>query len=99
HLDFVSGAAFSAGGRSLICLPSSLEIAGRRVSRITATLAPGACVTTPRHEVDVVVTEFGSAQLAQRSESERASALIAIAHPAFRDELREAWKKLAGQSA
>jgi acyl-CoA hydrolase len=95
HVDFVSGAAFSEGGHSLICLPSSVEVEGRRVSRISATLGPGACVTTPRHEIDVVVTEFGSAELAQRSEQERADALIAIAHPEFRDELREAWGKIS----
>jgi acyl-CoA hydrolase len=94
HLDFVSGAAFSDGGHSLICLPSTVSIAGKRSSRISALLAPGACITTPRHEVDVVVTEFGSAELAQRSEEERAEALIAIAHPDFREGLREAWEQI-----
>ncbi len=94
HMDFVSGAAFSAGGHSLICLPSTVEIAGKRSSRISAQLEPGACITTPRHEVDVVVTEYGAAELAQRSEEERADALIAIAHPDFRDELRSAWGRI-----
>ena len=94
HLDFVSGAAFSEGGHSLICLPSTVDIQGQRISRISATLKPGACVTTPRHEVDVVVTEFGAAELALRSVEDRAEALIAIAHPDFRDELREAWKQV-----
>ncbi|MBW1844037.1 MAG: 4-hydroxybutyrate CoA-transferase [Deltaproteobacteria bacterium] len=96
HMDFVSGAAFSAGGHSLICLPSTVEIEGVRSSRISAQLESGACITTPRHEVDVVVTEFGAAELAQRSEEERADALIAIAHPEFRDELRDAWGQIAG---
>lgn len=96
HLDFVSGAAFSEGGRSLICLPSTVDIEGKRMSRISATLQPGACVTTPRHEVDVIVTEFGSAELALRSEEERADALIAIAHPEFRDELRQDWAQIGG---
>jgi acyl-CoA hydrolase len=96
HLDFVSGAAFSEGGRSLICIPSTVDIGGKRVSRISATLKPGACVTTPRHEIDVVVTEFGSAELALRSEEDRADALIEIAHPEFRDELREAWGQIGG---
>jgi acyl-CoA hydrolase len=96
HLDFVSGAAFSEGGRSLICLPSTVNVEGQRVSRISALLQPGACITTPRHEVDVVVTEFGAAELAQRSEEERADALIAIAHPEFRDVLRNAWEQIAG---
>jgi len=96
HLDFVSGAAFSDGGRSLICLPSTVNIEGQRASRISALLQPGACITTPRHEVDVVVTEFGAAELAQRSEEERADALIAIAHPEHRDALRKAWMQIAG---
>jgi acyl-CoA hydrolase len=94
HMDFVSGAAFSDGGHSLICLPSTVDIEGKRSSRISALLQPGACITTPRHEVDVVVTEFGAAELAQRSEQERADALIEIAHPEYRDELREAWLRI-----
>jgi acyl-CoA hydrolase len=95
HLDFVSGAAFSDGGRSLICLPSTVNIEGQRMSRISALLQPGACITTPRHEVDVVVTEFGAAELALRSEGERADALIAVAHPEFRDALRKDWEQIA----
>jgi acyl-CoA hydrolase len=95
HLDFVSGAAFSDGGRSLICLPSTVKIEGQRMSRISALLQPGACITTPRHEVDVVVTEFGAAELALRSEDERADALIAVAHPEFRDALRKDWERIA----
>lgn len=94
HMDFVSGAAFSPGGHSLICLPSTVTIEGKCSSRVSVLLEPGACITTPRHEVDVVVTEFGSAELAQRSEEERADALIAIAHPEFRDELREGWERI-----
>jgi acyl-CoA hydrolase len=95
HLDFVSGAAFSDGGRSLICLPSTVDIDGQRASRISALLQPGACITTPRQEADVVVTEFGAAELALRSEEERADALIGIAHPEFRDGLRKAWEQVA----
>jgi acyl-CoA hydrolase len=52
-----------------------------------AELEPGAIVTTPRHQLDVVVTEFGSAEVAGLSAEERALALARIAHPAFRDEL------------
>jgi acyl-CoA hydrolase len=44
--------------------------------------------------VDVVVTEFGAAELAQRSEAERADALIAVAHPEFRNALRDAWGRI-----
>ncbi len=87
HEDFVTGPAFSEGGRSLVCLPSTVEVDGRTLSRIVATLPAGAAVTTPRHQVDVVVTEWGAAELAGRSVEERVRALLRVAHPDFRDEL------------
>jgi acyl-CoA hydrolase len=89
HEDFVTGAAFSEGGRSLICLPSTARTNGGLVSRITSAFAAGTCITTPRHQVDVIVTEYGAAELAGRTAGERARALIGIAHPAVRDALRE----------
>jgi acyl-CoA hydrolase len=98
HEDFVAGPAFSEGGRSLVCLPSTVEVEGRRLSRILAVLPAGACVTTPRHQVDVVVTEWGAAELAGRTAQERADALIAVAHPDFREELREEMAKRAKAS-
>ena len=88
HEDFVTGAAFSDGGRSLICLPSTANTAAGAVSRIVTEFPPGTCITTPRHQVDVVVTEYGAAELAGRTASERAAALATIAHPAVRDALR-----------
>jgi len=100
HEDFVAGAAMSEGGHSLICLPSTATVGGTLVSRIEARLVAGACVTTPRHQVDVIVTEHGAAELAGRTLEERAEALIAIAHPAFRDRLREeARERLAWRMA
>jgi len=87
HEDFVAGASFSRGGRSLVCLPSTATIAGRRVSRIVSRLPAGGIVTTPRHQVDTIVTEHGVAELRGRSAEERARALVAIAHPDFRDAL------------
>ncbi len=87
HEDFVAGAALGDDDRSLLCLPSSVLVSGQRVSRIVRTLAPGSIVTTPRHQVDVVVTEFGAAELAGRSVEERAERLAAIAHPDFREAL------------
>jgi acyl-CoA hydrolase len=87
HEDFVSGAALGDDDRSLLCLPSTSIVGGRRVSRILRTLAPGSIVTTPRHQVDVIVTEFGAAELGGRTVEERAARLVAIAHPDFRDEL------------
>jgi acyl-CoA hydrolase len=88
QFDFVLGASRSAGGASIIALPST----GRdgAVSRIVPRLAPGAAVTTPRYLADWVVTEHGAARLKGRGERERAVALIAVAHPRFREELERA---------
>ena len=47
-------------------------------------------ITTPRHQVDVIVTEYGAAELQGKTIHQRGEALAAIAHPDFRDELLEA---------
>jgi acyl-CoA hydrolase len=98
HEDFVSGAGLAEGGHSLVCLPSTARVRseGREdpLSRIVPTFPAGAIVTTPRHQVDVVVTEFGAAELAGRTAGERAAALAEIAHPDFRDALRAEAAKL-----
>ncbi|HTF35376.1 MAG TPA: acetyl-CoA hydrolase/transferase C-terminal domain-containing protein [Myxococcota bacterium] len=100
HEDFVAGASFAPCGRSLICLPSTATVAGERVSRIAATFAAGTMITTPRHQVDVVITEHGAAELAGKTMEERAQALIAIADPALRPRLREeAAATLAGRGS
>jgi len=90
HEDFVAGASFAPCGRSLICLPSTATVLGVRVSRIVATLPAGTMVTTPRHQVDVVITEHGAAELAGKTVEERARALIGIADPALRPTLEAA---------
>jgi len=87
HEDFAAGAGLGEDDRSLLCLPATALVEGRRVSRITRQLAPGSLVTTPRHQVDVVITEYGAAELGGRSVEERAARLAAIAHPDFREEL------------
>lgn len=87
HEDFVTGAAFSDGGRSLICLPSTANTPQGRVSRLVSRFPLGTCVTTPRHQVDVVITEYGAAELAGKTAGDRAKAIIAIAHPAVREAL------------
>ncbi len=86
QMDFMRGAALSLGGKPIIALPSTAT--DDTVSRIVPTLAEGAGVTTTRAHVQYVVTEYGVAALHGRSIRERVNALIAIAHPAFRDELR-----------
>jgi acetyl-CoA hydrolase len=86
QLDFIRGSARSKGGRPIIALPSTAR--GGRVSRIVDALAEGSGVVTTRADVHYVVTEHGIAQLHGKSLRERAQALIAIAHPDFREELR-----------
>jgi len=88
HMDFVSGAIGAPNGHSLVCLPSSAGTAPKQVSRIVPVHPAGSLITTPRHQTDVVVTEYGSAELANKTVSQRAEALIEIAHPAVRDVLR-----------
>ncbi|MBM3344197.1 MAG: acetyl-CoA hydrolase [Betaproteobacteria bacterium] len=83
--DFVRGAVASPGGRSIIALPSATP--DGKHSRIVASL-DGRPVTTTRADNDIVVTEYGVADLRGRSLSERAARLRAIAHPAFRDQLK-----------
>jgi acyl-CoA hydrolase len=85
--DFVAGAGLELSDRSLICLPSTFEKNGVLQSRIVPWFGPGAVITTPRHQVDVIVTEYGTAELEGRTVKERGEELAAIAHPKFRDEL------------
>lgn len=89
--DFFEGAGLSAGGRRIVALASTTS-SGR--SRIRGELDPSTAVTLPRHSVDVVVTEYGAAELAGRSLAERAEALAWIAHPDHRDDLH-GWRPAA----
>jgi acyl-CoA hydrolase len=90
HEDFVSGAANKLENRSLLCLPATAEVGGKTISRLLPTFPEGTVITTPRHQVDVVVTEYGSAELRGKTIHQRGEALASIAHPDFRDELLEA---------
>src|SRR5262245_22698668 len=89
QFDFVAGAGLG-GGRSVIALPSTGR--GGEVSRIVARLEAGTPVTTPRHLVDYVVTEFGRAELRGLSEDQRARELTRLAHPRFREGLEREWR-------
>ncbi len=87
QLDFVTGAAMSKGGKSFLCMRSTYrDQEGRLHSRILSALQ-GDIVTTPRSQAYYIVTEFGAVNLAGMSTWQRAEALIAIAHPDFREEL------------
>jgi 4-hydroxybutyrate CoA-transferase len=91
QFDFVEGAYFSRGGKSITALTSS---AGRgTVSRIVPRLSNRAVTTIPRYLTDTIVTEYGVARLRGKSIRQRAETLISIAHPAFRDQLQEAFEK------
>jgi acyl-CoA hydrolase len=96
HEDFISGPALSLEDRSLLCLSSNVEIDGEVRSRIVPYFDAGAVVTTPRHQVDVIVTEHGAAELQGLTVHQRGRALAEIAHPDFRDELREAAERASG---
>ena len=91
QLDFVRGAYASRGGKSFIACQSTA--AKGKVSRIVARLEGP--VTTPRNDTNIVVTEFGCADMKGKSSTERAKALIGLAHPEFRDELTASAKELA----
>lgn len=87
QVDFVRAGARSPGGHAIMALPATAK--GGTVSRITACLSGP--VTTARSDVDVVVTEFGAAELRGQTLAERTRRLIAVAHPEFREALdREA---------
>lgn len=88
QVDFVRAAANSASGRSIIALPSTAQSGAR--SRIVARLS-GGVTTTPRSDADIVVTEWGAAELRGQTIPERVRRMTAIAHPSFREQLeREA---------
>jgi acyl-CoA hydrolase len=86
QVDYVRAGSRSPGGRSIVALPATAK--GGKVSRIAAALSGP--VTTARSEVDVIVTEFGAAELKGQTLAERARRLVAIAHPDFREELDQA---------
>ncbi len=87
QVDFVRGANRSKGGRSIIAMPSTA--AKGKASRIVAALDRGQAITTPRNDVAFIVTEHGIADLKGKTIRQRAEALIAIAAPQFRDQLRK----------
>ncbi len=84
QLDFVRGAYLAPNGKSFIALHATAR--GGTVSRIVPQLA-NTTITDPRVDTQFIVTEFGMADMKGKSLSERAEALVAIAHPDFRDSL------------
>jgi len=90
--DFVRAANRSNGGKAFIVLPSTAK--NDTISRIVPMLSPGTHVSTSKNDINYVVTEFGVAQLRGKTAKQRCEALIGIAHPNFRGELREMAKKM-----
>lgn len=88
HEDFVAVSGFETSDRSLICLPSASVVGGSLLPRIVERLPAGTAVTTPRHQVDVLVTEQGATELAGLTVRERAVAIAELAHESVRDHLR-----------
>jgi 4-hydroxybutyrate CoA-transferase len=91
QVDFVRGATMSKGGKSIIAMPSTAKKGS--VSRIVPLIEEGSAVTTPRNDVNYVVTEYGIAQLKGKTLKERAKALIKISHPSFRPRLIIEYRK------
>ncbi len=90
--DYAYGAFHSKGGKGIIALTSTAK--NGTLSRIVPTLTPGAVVSIQRNIVDYVITEYGIAHLRHQPLHKRAAALINIAHPDFRDELRFQARKM-----
>ena len=91
-MDFIRGAALSAGGKPIIALPS--RAVGGKVSRVVAQLSPGAGVVTTRGHVHWVITEYGAVNLHGKTLRERGEALISVAHPDVRTELQHDLAKI-----
>lgn len=95
--DFIRGAAWSKGGRSILAFHSTAS--GDKISRIVPHLDEGAVVTTTRSDIHYAVTEYGIADLRGKSVPERAKALITIAHPDFRGELKKEFQRIYNRKA
>ncbi|MFO7885589.1 MAG: GNAT family N-acetyltransferase [Desulfobacteraceae bacterium] len=91
QVDFIRGSAMSKGGFSIIVLPSTAS--DDDISRIVPHLSEGAGVATTRGDIDIVVTEYGIAELRRKSIYQRVMELAQIAHPKFRKQLIEEAKK------
>jgi 4-hydroxybutyrate CoA-transferase len=90
QVDFVRGAAFSKGGKSIIAFASTAK--NDTISKVVPFLTAGSPVTTSRMDIDYVVTEHGIAKLKFNTLRERARQLINIAHPNFREDLKKEFK-------
>ncbi|MCP3875449.1 MAG: GNAT family N-acetyltransferase [Desulfobacteraceae bacterium] len=91
QVDFIRGSSMSKGGFSIIIIPSTAQ--NGKVSRIVPHLSEGAGVATTRGDIDIIVTEYGIAEMRRKSIYQRVMELARIAHPKFRKNLIEEAKK------
>ncbi len=91
QVDFIRGSNMSKGGFSIIVIPSTAQ--NGTVSRIVPHLSEGAGVATTRGDIDLIVTEYGIAEMKRKSIYQRVMELTRIAHPKFRKYLIEEAKK------
>jgi Acetyl-CoA hydrolase/transferase C-terminal domain len=82
----VLAAAAPMGQARLLLARHNCDFVAARIGSVPF-FTPGSMVTTLKNTVDHIVTEYGVADMRGRSISQRAAALIAIAHPTFRDGL------------
>lgn len=94
YSDFQRGARLSEGGRSMVLMPA-VSADGTK-SNVIPSLPAGGVVTGVRGDTDLIVTEYGVADLRHKDLDEKAAALIGISAPAFRDTLANAWDALRG---
>jgi len=90
QVDFVRAATMSKGGRAIIAMPSTSR---GTISKIVPFINEGATVMTSRFDVDYVATEIGLTRLKGKTLRQRAVSLIEIAHPDFRDGLKEEFER------
>jgi 4-hydroxybutyrate CoA-transferase len=96
QVDYVRGASMSEDGKSIIAMPSTASKG--KISRIVPFIDEGSAITTSRNDVQYVVTEYGIADLRGKTLRDRAIALINIAHPNFKDSLKEEFEKRYGNN-
>ncbi len=89
--DYAIGAMHSKGGRGIFAFESTTR---KGISKIKSTFAPGSVVSVSRNHVDILVTEYGFVSLRGKTVPQRVEAIISIAHPDFRADLRAEAKKL-----
>jgi 4-hydroxybutyrate CoA-transferase len=94
QLDFVRGAQWSQGGKSIIAATSSFMKNGKRIGRILPFFPEGTAVTTPRSDIQYVATEYGCVNLKVLRMADRTRAMISLAHPDFREQLNDHAKKI-----